>query len=61
MRWNYFESAHGKGEWDGAGAVAKRALRVEQIRNPNRPLQNAEHVVQFLKDNYSERVANTYT
>ena len=60
MRWNYFESAHGKGEWDGAGAVAKRALRAEQIRNPLRPLQNAEHVVQYLKENYSERVASTY-
>ena len=29
MRWNFFESAHGRGEWDGAGVVAKRALRAE--------------------------------
>ena len=55
MRWNFFESSHGKGEWDGAGAgaVAKRTLRTEQIRNPLRPLQNVEHVVQYLRDTYS--------
>ena len=41
--------------------MAKKALRTEQIRNPLRPLQNAEHVVQYLKENYSERVASTYT
>lgn len=61
MRWNFFESAHGKGEWDGAGAVVKRALRQEQIQNPNRPLQNAAQVVEFLKENYSTRVGTQYT
>lgn len=60
MRWNFFESAHGKGEWDGAGAVVKRALRAEQIQNPSRPLQNADQVVEFLKENYSTRVASSY-
>ena len=29
------------GEWDGAGAVVKRALCMEQIWNPDRQLQNA--------------------
>jgi hypothetical protein len=33
MLWNYFESVHGKGEWDGAGVVVKRGLRAKQIRN----------------------------
>jgi hypothetical protein len=31
MRWNYFESAHSKGKWDGASAIVKRALRAEKI------------------------------
>ena len=60
MRWNFFESAHGKGEWDSAGAVAKRVLRAKQIQNPSRPLLNAEQVVEFLKENYSTRVASSY-
>lgn len=60
MRWNYFESAHGKGEWDGAGAVVKRALAAEQIQNPLRPLQNAAQVVKFLEKKYTERVASSY-
>lgn len=60
MRWSYFESAHGKGEWDGAGAVVKRALTAEQIQNPSRPLQNAEQVVQFLEERHTERVTSSY-
>lgn len=48
MVWNFFGSGHGKGEWDGAGAVVKRALRSEQLMNPNRPLQNARDCVTFL-------------
>ena len=48
MLWNFFGSGHGKGEWDGAGAVVKRALRSEQLLNPNQPLQNARDWVTFL-------------
>jgi hypothetical protein len=58
--WNYFESAHGKGEWDGAGAMVKRALRAEQIQNPLQPLQNAVLVVEFLEEKYTKRVASSY-
>jgi hypothetical protein len=29
--WNYFESKHGKGEHDGAGACIKRALRRQEM------------------------------
>lgn len=60
MLWNFFETAHGKGEWDGAGAVVKRALTAEQIMNPARPLQNAAQVVSFLDEKYSRRVASSY-
>jgi hypothetical protein len=48
------------GEWDGAGAVVKRALRAEQIRNPGRQLQNARHVVDFLTEHLSSRVPSSY-
>ena len=52
MQWNYFESAHGKGEWDGAGAIVKRALRPEQIQNPLWQLANASQVVDFLQEKF---------
>jgi hypothetical protein len=60
MQWNYFEIAYGKGEWDGAGAVVKRALSVEQIQNPLRPLGNVGQVVDFLQEKYTERVQSAY-
>jgi hypothetical protein len=30
--WNFFESGHGKGEHDGAGACVKRALRQHELQ-----------------------------
>jgi len=61
MNWNFFESAHGKGEWNGAGVVVKRALAVVQIENPLRPLWNTTEVVDFLKEKYTERISSSYT
>ena len=48
MLWNYYGTGHGKGEWDGVGAVVKRALKSEHLLNPHRRLQSAEDCVQFL-------------
>jgi hypothetical protein len=48
MLWSYYGIGHGKGEWDGAGAVVKKALRSEQLLNPHRLLQNALQCVTFL-------------
>lgn len=48
MLWSFFGSGHGKGEWDGAGAVVKRALRAEQLVNPNRSLRDARDCETFL-------------
>ena len=31
--WNFFETGHGKGEHDGAGACVKRALRRYQLQH----------------------------
>ena len=30
--WNYFETGHGKGEHDGAGACIKTSLRREEMK-----------------------------
>ena len=30
--WNYFETRHGKGEHDGAGACVKTTLRREELK-----------------------------
>lgn len=48
------------GEWDGAGAVIKRALRNEQLRNPHRELSNAAHCADFLRERFSSRVPSSY-
>jgi hypothetical protein len=44
------------GEWDGGGAVLKTKIRMEQLRQPDRRLQNAHDVVGFLRETLSERV-----
>ena len=48
------------GEWDGAGAVVKHALRMEQIRNPDRQLQNAAQCVDFLQEGFSTQPPSSY-
>jgi hypothetical protein len=48
------------GEWDGAGAVVKRALRKHQLQHPEDELANAEQCVQFLKSRFSHRVLSSY-
>jgi hypothetical protein len=50
MSWNYFGLGHGKGEVDGAGALLKREIRMEQLEADGRKLQNAAEIVLFLKD-----------
>jgi hypothetical protein len=30
MNWRFFGIGHGKGEWDGANAIVKITLRIEQ-------------------------------
>ena len=41
------------GEWDGAGEVVKHALRMEQMQNPDRQLQNAAQCADFLQEGFS--------
>ena len=43
MTWNFFCSRHGKGEHDGVGAVIKRALTHEQLK------QNSVRLIVQLK------------
>jgi hypothetical protein len=48
------------GEWNGIGAIIKRALRTEQRLNPNMQLQNAKQCVEFLTETLPNRMANSY-
>jgi hypothetical protein len=59
MNWHYFRIGHGKGEWDGASVVVKRALRAKQPHNPQRKLQDAADV-EFFIECMSSQAPNTY-
>lgn len=48
------------GEWDGAGAVVKRAIRTHQIQHPEDEMTNAQHCVDFLKSRFSHRALSPY-
>lgn len=60
MNWNFFGTGHGKGEWDGAGAVVKRALRQSQLHDTWRRMQNAHDVVCFLNETMAGSVDTNY-
>lgn len=60
MTWNFFESGHGKGEHDGAGAVVKRALTHEQLKTDGVDLKCAADIVAFLKDTMSTTTSTGY-
>lgn len=60
MNWNFFGTGHGKGEWDGAGAVVKRALRQSQLHDTWRRMQNAHDAVSFLNDTMAGRVDTNF-
>jgi hypothetical protein len=49
MTWNFFATGHGKGEVDGAGALFKREVCLEQIKPQGLKLQNTTEVVAFLR------------
>ena len=42
-------SGHGKGKHDGAGAIAKQALRKQQRKFDDIPLRNAEESAAYLR------------
>lgn len=60
MNWNFFGTGHGKGEWDGAGAVVKRALRQSQLHNTWRRMQNAHDAVSFLNETMAGAVDTNF-
>ena len=49
--WSFFESGHGKGEHDGAGACIKRALRRYQMRFDADMMRDAKSVVDWCTHN----------
>ena len=51
--WNFFETGHGKGEHDGAGACVKRALRRHQMSHSADRFVSADQVVQWCRLNLS--------
>ncbi len=53
-------TGHGKEEWDGVGAIVKRALKAKQLHNPQKKLQDANNVVEFFKKGMSSWAPNTY-
>ena len=43
--WKYFETGHGKGKHDGAGACIKTALRREEMKFTGVHLRDATSIV----------------
>ena len=60
MNWKFFCSGHGKGERDGAGAVIKRALTHEQLKQNSVWLTCAVEVVAFLRMHLSTGATAMY-
>ena len=60
MNWNFFSSGHGKGEHDGAGAVIKRSLTHEQLKQHSIRLNCAAKVVSFLRMHLSTGATAMY-
>lgn len=61
MQWYFFESGHGKGEHDGAGAVVKSALRKWQlVRDGGSILTSAADSVRLLTERLSGAAPTSY-
>ena len=51
--WNFFETGHGKGEHDCAGACVKRALQRCKMNHSSRQFHSTAEVFQRCKSNLS--------
>ena len=45
--WNYFETGHGKGQHDGAGACIKIVLRREEMKFTGAHFRDATSIVKW--------------
>ena len=53
--WNYFETGHGKGEHDGAGACIKTALRRQEMKFTNVSIiRDVKSIVEWCSSNMGE-------
>ena len=53
--WNYFETGHGKGEHDGAGAYIKTTLRREEMKFTGALLQDTATIVEWCASVMGEK------
>ncbi|GAQ89961.1 hypothetical protein KFL_005820050 [Klebsormidium nitens] len=61
MEWYFFESGHGKGEHDGAGAVVKSALRKWQlVRDGESQMTSAAEAVRLLTERLSSAAPTSF-
>ena len=59
--WSFFGSGHGKGLYDGVGAVVKWYIRTAQLDPHVTELPNAEQVVNLLTEKLSSRPETSYS
>ncbi|KAH9311061.1 hypothetical protein KI387_026096, partial [Taxus chinensis] len=57
--WSFFESGHGKGEHDGAGACIKRALKKQSFDYEGDRLIDAHTVVEWCKKHFAVQVSTS--
>ena len=56
--WNYFETRHGKGEHDGAGACVKTALQREELKlSTISTILNAQSIFRWCTSAMGEELA----
>ena len=59
---NYFESGHGKGEWDAVGGACKHAASVHCLRmkGQDQPVNSAKELCDWMKENISRPKESTW-
>ena len=58
--WNYFETSHGKGEHDGAGACIKTSLRREDMKFIGAHLRDAASIVEWCASVMGEQATRKH-
>ena len=60
VMWSFFDTGHGKGEHDGAGACVKRALPRYQLQHDSVRLRDVQHVSDWCREHIGTSAASSF-